>query len=316
MVYDTLIDRSDAGALIPEEVSNEIMQDLPRASAAMSMFRSARMSRNQQRVPVLSMLPFAFFRNGDTGLAQTTEQIWANKYFDAEELPAIVPIPISVLDDSEFDVWAEIKPRLVEAIGATLDGAVFFGTNKPASWPASIVSMAAAAGNSFTRGSVGGQKVDLDISDTMTLVETDGYDVNGFVARKTIKGALRGLRTSEGAPIFQPSLQAGTPSTIYGESLFYSQNGGWDNAQADMVCGDYMQAVLAKRTDISYQILKEAVITNSAGQIIFNLAQQGMVALMVTARFAYQVPNPVNRMQPTEGDRCPFAVLRPTGFVA
>lgn len=314
MSFNNIIDRTDAGALIPEEVSNEIMQDLPKASAALSMFKQGRMSRNQQRVPVLSLLPFAFFTNGDTGLKQTTEVNWANKYFNAEELNAIVPIPKTVLEDSEFDVWAEIKPRIVEAIGAKLDGAVFFGLDKPDNWAPSIVSLAVTGGNTFVRGSVGGQKVDLDISDAMTLVESDGYAVNGFVARTTIKGALRGLRTTDGAPIFQPSLQAGTPNTIYGESLFYAQNGGWVNAQADLIGGDYLQAMLATRSDISYQVLREAPITDNTGAIIYNLAQQGMIALMVTARFAYQVPNPVNRMQPTEGDRCPFFVLRPTGF--
>jgi HK97 family phage major capsid protein len=316
MAYDNITDRTDAAALIPEETSNEIIQDLPRASAAMSMFRSARMSRKQQRVPVLSILPQAYFVNGDTGLKQTTEQNWENKFLNAEELACIVPIPEAVLDDSEFDMWAEIKPRVVEAIGAAIDAAVFFGLNKPASWPDSIVALAAAAGNSFTRGSVGGQKLDVDISDTMKLVEDDGYDVNGFVARKNIKGGLRGLRTSEGALIFQPTLQAKTPDTLYGESIFYSQNGAWVNAQADLISGDYMQAVLAARQDITYKLLTEAVIQDASGAIVYNLAQQDMVALRVVIRTAYQVPNPVNRMQTDSGTRCPFAVLRPTGFVA
>lgn len=315
MSYNAITDRTDAAALIPEETTNEIMQDMPRASAALSLFRQVRMSRKQQRVPVLSVLPTAYFVNGDTGLKQTSEQNWENKFLNAEELAVIVPVPEAVLDDAEFDMWGEIKPRVVEALGAAIDGAVFFAVNKPASWPDSVVAGAAAAGNTFTRGSVAEQPLDLDINALMTLVEDDGYDVNGFAARKAIKGALRGLRTDDGALIFQPSLQAGTPSSLYGENIAYSQNGAWSNAQADLVTGDFTQAIIAMRQDVTYKVLDQAIIQDNTGAIIYNLAQQDMIALRVVMRVAYQVPNPVNRQQPTAGSRFPFGVMRPIGFV-
>lgn len=314
MPYNSLTDRTDAAALIPEEVSNEIIQGLPVASAALSLFRQLRMSRKSQRMPVLSALPIAYFVNGDTGLKQTSEQNWDNKYLTAEELAVIVPVPEAVLDDAEFDMWGEIKPRVIEALGAAIDGATIFSINKPSSWPAAIVDLADAAGNSFVRGSIVDQTLDLDINDTMKLVEDDGFDVNGFMARKAIKGALRGLRTADGGLIFQPSLQAKTPDTVYGESIVYCQNGAWDNSQADLIAGDAMQALLATRQDITYKVLTEAVIQDDAGNIVYNLAQQDMIALRVVMRVAYQVPNPINRMQPTEGNRCPFAVLRPVGW--
>src|SRR5882672_11272460 len=170
MPFDSSITRDDAAALIPEEVSKEIFQDLPKQSVALSMFQSVPMSRKQQRLPVLSVLPFAFFRNGDTGMTQTSNIEWANKYLNAEEVTVVVPIPDTVLQDSEFDLWGQAKPRIVEAVGSVVDGAVIFGTNKPDTWAASVVEGAVAAGNEFVRGSVPEQDLSVDVSDTMALV--------------------------------------------------------------------------------------------------------------------------------------------------
>lgn len=314
--YDPLIDRTDAGALIPVEVSNEIIKALPQASAALSMFRQVRMSSKQKKMPVISALPFAYFVNGDTGLKQTSEVNWDNKYLEAEEIAVIVPIPEAVLDDSEFDMWAEIKPLIVEAFGVVLDGAILFDVNKPASWGKGVVDGASDAGNEFVRGSVADQPLDLDINDLMALVEEDGFEVNGFVARKRIKASLRGLRDQNGGLIFQPSLQAQTPDSIYGERVQYLSNGAWVNADADLITGDFNQGIVATRRDITYKVLTEGVISDADGKVILNLAQQDSVALRCVGRFAWQVPNPLNRMNSNAATRYPFAVMRPVDWEA
>jgi HK97 family phage major capsid protein len=314
VAYNDQVTRSDASALIPEDVSREIIQDLPRASVALSKFRRATMSRKQQRMPVLAALPTAFFVNGDTGLRQTTKQAWDNKYLNAEELAVIVPIPKAVLEDSEFDMWAEIRPRLVESLGQAIDGATLFGTNKPASWPDAVEDGAAAAGNTLVRGATAGQDLAGDVNKVMGLVEADGFMVGGHAAAPTFKAALRGLRDTQGGLLFQPSLQAGTPGTLYGENIHYVDNGSWDPARADLIAGDWSQAIVALREDINYTMLDQAVIQDNTGAIIYNLAQQGMVALMVEMRVAYQIANPITRLN-TGSTRYPFAVLRPAGFV-
>jgi hypothetical protein len=57
---------------------------------------------------------------------------------------------------------------------------------------------------------------------------------------------------------------------------------------------------------------KDAVIANAAGEIEYNAFQQDGIIGRFTARYAFAVPNPINRMNTDEGTRYPFAVLRDT----
>jgi HK97 family phage major capsid protein len=309
MPYNSPISRTDANALIPEDVSREIWKNMPVASAALTLFRQRRLSRNQQRVPVLSVLPTAYFVQGDTGLKQTTEQAWANKYFDVEEIACIVPIPEAVLDDADFDIWGEIRPNIEEAIGRVLDAAIFFGTNKPTSWPTAIVPAAVAAGNVVARGAnlaaAGG--LAGDISALFATVEEDGYDVDGLIATRAYRGLLRSVRDADGRQLTEV-----TPKEAYGVPIQYPLRGMWPSgaSAAEMIAGGFSQGILGIRQDITYKMLDQAVITDNTGAIVYNLAQQDMVAMRVVFRVAWQVANPINYDQQTESSRYPFAVLR------
>ena len=309
MAYNNVISRTDAAALIPEDVTRDILKNVPQQSGALTLFRRApNMSSKQQRMPVLSALPIAYFVNGDTGLKQTTEVNWANKYLEAEEIATIVPVPDTVLDDADYDIWGESKPLIVEAIGRTLDAAIFFGVNKPSTWPASIVSIASAAGNSYARGTnnaaAGG--VAEDINQVMALVETDGFDVNGVIANRTMRGRLRGARNAQGDSNTEVSA-----SEVYGETVEYPMRGLWPTgvSAAEMIMGDFTQGIIAIRQDITWKILDQAVIQDNTGAIIYNLAQQDMVAMRVVFRAAFQVSNAINYDQPSEAARSPWGLL-------
>jgi len=319
MAYNNIIDRDEALALIPEDVSRDIIQGITTSSVCLSMMRRLpNMSRHQQRMPVLSALPSAYFLTGatlkarDYALKQTTEVAWTNKYLNAEEIACIVPIPEAVVADVDYDIWGEIKPRLQEAFGVVIDAAILFGTNAPSSWPDSILTGASSAGHVVTEGT----GVDLydDImgeNGVLSLVEVDGFQVTGHIAAATMKAKLRGLRDANGVPIFLRSMNDRTRYELDGQPIEFPANGAFDTTQALMISGDFSQAVYAIRQDLTYKILTEAVIQDNTGAIQFNLAQQDMVAIRATMRLAWQLPNPINRMQPTEASRYPFAVLAP-----
>lgn len=305
MPYNNIISRTDAAALIPEDVVREVIQGVSTASATLTKFRRVTLSRAQQRLPVLSVLPTAYFVNGDTGLKQTTEVNWSNKYLDVEELAAIVPIPQNVLDDADFDIWGEVRPLLEAEIGRVLDAAVFFGTNKPASWPAAIEDAAIAAGHDVQRGTnlaaTGG--IMGDISDAMAFVEADGFPVDGIVAPASYKSRYRMARSTTGDRLGDIAEVA--------QMTTYAMPGLWPTASgaAELFVGDFRQGIVGVRKDMSFDIFREGVIQDGSGTIIYNLLQQDMAAMRVTFRVAFQVPNPITYDQPTEASRYPFAIV-------
>lgn len=328
MATNNLISRGDIAALVPEAVSNEIWELAVQESAALSLFPQIRLATSQQRIPVLSGLPTAYWVDGDTGLKQTTGQAWANKYIDVAELAVIVPIPEAVLDDAPFNIWGEVQPRLVEAIGRKVDEAVFFGFDKPAIFPQSLVGGAQEAGNSVVRGSVapGGQDLgaggDLadDFNYLLRLLEDDGYDAENFVLSRRYRSRLRGLRDSNGQLIYVPGVPDASPDTVYGLPISYGAlrqawNSPANTADVEGIVFPSDSVVVGIRQDITYKMLTEATIHNSDGTVAFNLAQQDMVALRATFRCGFQVrdlPTPESPEFQEDGaakSRYPAAVI-------
>lgn len=309
-VYNSIIGRDDVGGMIPAPVSAEVISGIPAASAAMTTFRRVTMPSGTESLPVLSVLPTAYWvGETDTGLKQTTEVNWDNVTLTARELAVIVPIPIAVVEDAAVDVWAEVRPRLSEAFGAALDAAVLFGLNAPSVWPDSIAEQAVAAGNVVAEGT--GVDIAEDINLTWAEVEADGFDVNVQYAKRSLRSRLRGLRDDNNQPILNERLQGGEV-TIYGEDVIYVANGSWDNDYT-LIVGDRNAAILGVRQDIRYEFFREGVIQDGNGAIVLNLMQQDAIALRATARFAYATANPASTIATDENTRFPFAVLTGSG---
>lgn len=303
------INRAEAEALMARQDMREVFQQAAEGSAALRTFRTVDMGTATARLPVIDALPTAGFVTeaaDATGVKPTAQQVWANKTLTAEEIAVIVPIHENVFDDSSINVWGEVRPRIAEAIGAVLDGAVFFGTNKPASWPDSLEDGARAAGNVRSAATAG----DLveDVNQTWALVEADGFDVNVNYAARSLRASLRGLRDLNNQPILQQSLADDPGYSIYGASLEFVTNGSWvkatagtPNFGADLIAGDRTKAILGLRQDVTFKLLTEATVGG------LNLAERDMIALRAKLRVAFQVADPTT----IEGGAAgyPFAIL-------
>jgi HK97 family phage major capsid protein len=321
MGYSNLISATDAAALIPEEASAEILKNIAATNPVFNLARRLpNMSRSQYRLPVMSALATAYFVSGATGMKQTTEVNWENKYVDAEEVAAIVPIPEAVLNDSDFDIWGEVRPALVQAFNKAIVQAVLYGTNIPATWTTNLGCAGLTVGATTASQNISaaaytdlyeailGEKLD-GTDGVFMLVEADGFGVSGVLAHLSMKGKLRNCRDTEGMPIFKTSMQGPTSYELDGSPLYFPNDGSIVAATSLLIAGDWKQLVWSMRQDITYKVLDQAVIQDGAGNIVYNLAQQDMVALRAVMRLGFALPNPINAIETTAASRFPFAVL-------
>lgn len=253
----------------------------------------------------------SYFVNGDSGQKQTTKQAWDKKFITAEEIAVIVPIPEAVLDDSEYDIWAEVKPRVTEAFGRVIDGAILFDVNKPSTWRDGVVTTATKADTVVTLGTTDSLYDKIMAEDgVIAKVENCGYFVNGHMADISMRAKLRGLKNTNGDPLFKQDLQGSTQYALDGSPMNFPNNGAFDKSKALMISGDFSQLAYAIRQDITFKLFTEGVVQNTDGSIAYNLMQNDMVALRAVMRLGWEIPNPINSVEEDKTKRCPFAILK------
>lgn len=292
--------------------ANEIIQGTITQSAVLSRGRKlANMTSKQYKVPVLDMLPIAYFVNGDTGQKKTSKMAWDKKFIVAEEIAVIVPIPEAVLDDSEYDIWAEVKPRITEAFGKVIDGAILFDAEKPSTWRDGLVATATKAGTVVTLNTQDDLFDKIMAEDgVIAKVEDCGYFVNGHMADISMRAKLRGLKDNNGQPLFKSDMQGSTSYALDGSPINFPNNGAFDKSKALMISGDFSQLVYSIRQDITFKLFTEGVVQNTDGSIAYNLMQNDMVALRAVMRLGWEIPNPINALKTDKAKRCPFAIMK------
>lgn len=312
-----IVNRTDLSGLIPEPVTREIIQGVTEGSAVLQMGRRLpNMTSKTQTMNVLDMLPTAYFVNGDTGMKQTTKMKWDKKKIYAEEIAVIVPIPEAVLDDADYDIWGEVRPRLVEAFGKVIDSAILFGTNKPTSWRDSVLDTCKKAGSVVAATPYIYDDIMAE-GGVIAKVEESGYLVNGIMSAIQMRAKLRGLKDLNGVPLFKTDMQGATPYALDGSPMYFPRNGAFDTTKALMFAGDWTELVYSIRQDITFKIFDQGVVQDpSDNSIVYNLMQNDMVALRAVMRLGWEIPNPKTAYNDNIANPCPFAVYAPAGTVS
>lgn len=293
-----IIERSNIIESTPA-LTAEMFQNVVSDSKILPLMRRLPdMTKSKESVAVNTLMAQAYWVSGDTGLKETTKAAWENKYLYAEEIAVVVPMPINVLNDSDYDIVGNIRPQIEAAFAKKIDEAILSGKNKPARFREGLIPSILNAGNNVVPST---NTLYKQISDAMGKVEEDGYEVNGILGGVGLKKVFReGLLDTTNQPL-QGSEVTGLPRA-------FIDNGAWDS-KVKAIVGDFQQAVYSIREDIEFKLFDTGVITDSAGNVLYNLLQQDMVALRATMRIGWEIPNPVNALNGNEDTRFPFAYI-------
>lgn len=274
------ITRAEVASLIGEEYGGQVIKAATQGSLALQAFPTVNMGTKTSHMPVLATLPEAAFVSDtdNTGTKPTAEVTWADQTLVAEEIAVIVPVHENTVDDATEDILAQIAELGGQAIGKVLDGAVFFGTNKPASWTSlDLHAAAVAASNTVAVVDGAGNTSDLygAALQVAGLIADDGFDPSTMLAKRSLMYQFANIRGTDGHPV----LVNGTD--VAGFDTFWSRNGAWVPADATALIADRSTVRIGVRQDITVKYLDQATVGG------INLAEKDMVALRFKARFAY-----------------------------
>lgn len=312
--FNDVITRSDVP--IPTEEVGELLKVMPEESILLKRARRQPMSKKTVKQTIMTTFPDAYWVDGDTGLKQTTKQSFSQPTMTAEELAVIAVVPDAVIDDSSLPIWETLRPYLAEAIGRKVDQAAIYGIDKPASWPLALVPGAIAAGV-ITTGNLAATPADerrdagqLVADLGLKMARSAGANLSGLIAQAGTGWELDRIRDADRRPIYD-----GVAGALRGVPFDELKNGAWSDVgtgdtAVPLIGVDWSQVYVGIRQDITVKMLDQAVISDAAGKVIFNLAQQDAKALRVVFRVGYQAVMPVNHQQTDAAKRFPAGVIR------
>lgn len=278
---DELYLKDNLSGLVPTPTASEIIAEVTRGSSVLRLAKVQQMRSETEKIPVMTDGPGAYWV-GETERIKTSIATWIYPELVARKLGVIVPVSKEKLEDTTIDVFNTIRPYIAEAFYQAIDAACMFGTNSP--FTKNIVDVATAAKRAVALGT--NDKLDLDISDVMALVEDGGLDVNGFAAGYSLKNSLRKLRDANGNQLYVAGVDQ---ETLYSQPIEFSRNGAWDKTKALAIAGDWNYALIGIRDQIQYEVLKEATLQTvkmSDGEPL-SLAENDMVAIKATMRLGF-----------------------------
>lgn len=169
----------------------------------------------------------------------------------------LVRVSYQLLQDSAFDFESWLARKLGERVGRILNQ--HFTTGTGTAQPDGITVPAAAVTGSGSLATTGGFSYDNLVDLTEALDPAYGNGNQKFMMHQTVRKAVRKLKDTQNRPIWEPSVQAGSPSTLLGyEYVLNNDMATVAQNSKSLGFGDIRQAYLVRLvTDLATLRLTE-----------------------------------------------------------
>ena len=229
---DAEMARDTMEAWLRDEQGSDVIKRIEYNSVAESLFRSVPMNGATKSEPRMADMSVAVVAKG----AAYGEDTAANDevLLTAIKFGTALRIAEEDIDDEIANIIEAKKLSWASSFGVLLDNATI-GTSAAANGSTvpftsiyrAVTTADAAVGytaNANYLSAVAAGTYD-SLSDLASKVEGSGYGAPGnvYVAHPVFKGALRKIKDSQNRPIFEPSPREGSPDTLFGYPIHWSQ---------------------------------------------------------------------------------------------
>jgi hypothetical protein len=277
---------ANANLVLPRGVAQDFIGRIEQQSIAMQLGRTMRMSAATESIPVIAFRPTAKFVSPMYGGRKPVTEIrWTAKEIVPEEVACVLPVPNAWMQDANFDVEGQVEREMANAVAWTLDQAMIFGIDRPASYPVGGVLGFA--------DTVNGRDALDAIDQGMEVLEKQGVSPDGIGSGAAIGSGLRqAYREAKALPGVAPSDQ------LYGVPVRRSLNWDLGASAADAVIGGWQYLAIGIREDVTFGESNDGVIFSDTGQLVASAFQDNVTLVKIHARIGCAIGQP---MQPGPG---------------
>lgn len=256
---------ADGGYLVPEEFENQIVAGLEEANVVRSIAKVITTSA-ERKIPLAATHSVAQWTL-ENGAYTESNPTFGQITVDAYKLTDLVKVSTELLQDSMFDLESYIATEFARAFGVAEEQAFCVGTGT--GQPTGIFTA-----NGGHVGVTAGTAITVDNLIDLIYSLKAPYRRNAkFLMKDSTISALRKLKDSNGAYLWQPSVQAGQPDRLLGYPIYTSPYVPDVATSAYPIAfGDFSNYWICDRLGRTVQRLNELYSTN--GQVGFICTQR------------------------------------------
>ncbi len=275
-----------AGYLAPTEYVREIIKGVTEMSPVRSIVRVRQTASKSIQIPKRTGQFAAQWVAEQGTKSETTGLAYGLEELPAHELYALIDISNQMLEDSAFDMEAEIRGEASEQFAVAEGAAVVAGSGvgKPEGFLTNGTVQETVSGSAATIGDADGQANGLI---TLFHALKTAYSRNAtWALNRVTLGSVRKLKDGDKNYIWMPGLANGIPNTILGASYVEMPDMPNEGAGAFPIAfGDFRRAyTLVDR--IAMEMLRDPYTQATAGNLrfIFRRRLGGQVVLAEAIR--------------------------------